>query len=205
MAFDLTDLMRGEGEWRNMQEVVRRSFRFTFEKIEQQQEQISQLVGTIASLKSQIAAKPTSQEVDDMVSSKLRKSSRPASRDEIDEIRQQLADIRADMQRKASTRYVDDALRRKLDKSDALVKNMQSINGLGEYSELIRLSSDIGEVKVKYEILSKTVADVCEEVRTSAKSGDVYVLRELVEESYKMISDRVTSSQLAETLASKVP
>ena len=68
MSFDYSDLMRGEGEWRNMQDVIRRAFKHSFEKIEQQQEQINQLVSTVTVLKSQIAAKPTSQEVDDMVS-----------------------------------------------------------------------------------------------------------------------------------------
>jgi hypothetical protein len=40
MSFDYSDLMRGEGEWRNMQDVIRRTFKHSVEKIEQQQEQI---------------------------------------------------------------------------------------------------------------------------------------------------------------------
>lgn len=203
-TLEFDDLIRGEGEWRNMQDIIRRTFRQSFEKIGQQQDQISQLIASVSSLKSQLAAKPTNQEIDDMILSKIRTSPKHITRDEIDDIRLQLANVRADMQRKSSIRYVDDSLRRKLDKTDVLVKNFQSMHVLEEYTEIIKISSDLGEMKSKYDILAKTLNEVCEDIRSTAKAGDMFVVRELVEELYKMMGDCVTTIKLDECLTPKV-
>jgi hypothetical protein len=55
--FDLTDLDRGEGEWRNMQEVIRRTFRSTIKQIERQQEQINNLVAVTTNLREVLSTK----------------------------------------------------------------------------------------------------------------------------------------------------
>jgi hypothetical protein len=44
-------------------------------------------------------------------------------REDFEELRACVAEVRADVARRASTKYVDDSLRRKLDKSDALLRS----------------------------------------------------------------------------------
>lgn len=43
IGIDMNDLARGQGEWQNMQDVIRRSFRSVFDHMSQQQDQIRQL------------------------------------------------------------------------------------------------------------------------------------------------------------------
>lgn len=43
IGMDMTDLTRGQGEWKNMQDVVRRAFTTVFGHMSQQQDQIKQL------------------------------------------------------------------------------------------------------------------------------------------------------------------
>jgi hypothetical protein len=43
IGVDLASLSRGEGEWRNLQEIIRKSFFASFQQIERQQEQINQV------------------------------------------------------------------------------------------------------------------------------------------------------------------
>ena len=202
MEYD--DLIRGEGEWRNMQEIIRKTFRVTFEKISRQQEQILQLNQSLIALKTQTTAMPTGQELNDIILCKVRSLPKDISRNEIDDIRQQLADLRADVQRRPSMRYVDDSLRRKLDKTDALVKNLQTLNGLGEYSDIAKVSLEISELRQKFEQLTNSVKNLSEDSRLASKASDVYIVKELVEELYKMMGDCVTSVALDDKLARKV-
>jgi len=202
MEYD--DLIRGEGEWRNMQEIIRKTFRVTFEKISRQQEQILQLNQSLIALKTQTTAMPTGQELNDIILSKVRSLPKDISRNEIDDIRQQLADLRADVQRRPSMRYIDDSLRRKLDKTDAMVKNLQTLNGLGEYSDIAKASLEISELRQKFEQLTNSVKNLSEDSRLASKASDVYIVKELVEELYKMMGDCVTSVALDDKLARKV-
>ena len=43
IGIDVDDMSRGQGEWKNMQEVIRRSFRAVFEHMSNQQDQIKEL------------------------------------------------------------------------------------------------------------------------------------------------------------------
>ena len=64
LPMDLTDLVRGEGEWRNMQEVIRKTFKLTFLHLEKQQEQIDKLTSVTATLRDALATKMTEKEID---------------------------------------------------------------------------------------------------------------------------------------------
>ena len=65
---DLTDLIRGEGEWRNMQDVIRKTFRMTFMQMEKQQEQIDSLLKTTHTLKEALSSKMSEKEVNQLIS-----------------------------------------------------------------------------------------------------------------------------------------
>jgi hypothetical protein len=160
---DFTDLVRGEGEWRNMQEVIRKTFRITFLQLERQQEQIDKLMGVTATLREALATKMTEKEVELLLATRQRDAKRGIS-EEVAFIAHQLNDVKADIERKASLRYVDDSLRRKVDKSDVLVKTSQSIQtseaathaltGFG--TEVSKLSGEVGSLRGKFEGMEKS-------------------------------------------------
>jgi hypothetical protein len=119
-SIDLRDLSRGEGEWRNMQEVIRRTFRCLFEQIHHQQLQITTLSDSITTIKKESHKKANSSEISGIIDSKMAQYVRSASVDDLNSLRTQIAEIRSNLEKKANIRYVDDSLQRKANKTDLL-------------------------------------------------------------------------------------
>ena len=138
-----TDLIRGEGEWRNMQDVIRRSFVLLMDQNEQQQERIVRLEQTVQALQSAVALKPTKQELDEIVEAKLKYLAKITTRLEIDDVRQQLADVKATVERKASVRYVDDSLRKKLDKTSVGSSSLAKSETIAKLSDGLADTSQV--------------------------------------------------------------
>lgn len=124
---DLRDLTRGEGEWRNMQEVIRRTFRVLFEQIHSQQLQITSLVESIANLKKESYRKVNSVDLSRIIDSKMTQSGRSSGTavDDCQTLRIQMTELRSALEKKASVRYVDDLLQRKVNKTDLLFTQPQ--------------------------------------------------------------------------------
>jgi hypothetical protein len=119
-SIDLRDLTRGEGEWRNMQEVIRRTFRSLFEQIHHQQLQITTLSDSITTLKKDSHKKVNSSDISGIIDSKMAQYVRSASVDDLNGLRTQLTELRSNVEKKANIRYVDDLLQRKANKTDLL-------------------------------------------------------------------------------------
>lgn len=126
------DLERGEGEWRNMQPVVRGAFRQLLDTSAKQQAQIQDLCEICLSLRAQLAARPTHDEVREIVEDAQRRTRAQAAAQggarggapERHVLSVQLQELKAELQRKASVQYVDDCQRRKLDRSEAVVRQL---------------------------------------------------------------------------------
>lgn len=126
------DLERGEGEWRNMQPVLRSAFRQLLETSGKQQAQIQDLCEICLSLRSQLAARPTHDEVREITEDSQRRTRAQAASQggarsgapEAHMLSVQLQELRAELQRKASVQYVDDCQRRKLDRSEAIARQL---------------------------------------------------------------------------------
>jgi len=119
------DLIRGEGDWTNMQSVVRSSFKELFDHSEKQQQQIQDLLEIAINLKSQLALRPSQEELQRIVEDKVRQLlPRSVSKDKHESLAANVAALRSELERKATVAYVDDSLRRKLDKSDAVVRQL---------------------------------------------------------------------------------
>jgi len=168
-AIDLTNLLRGEGEWKNMQEIIRRTFKQCFDTIEKQNEQVVHLVGQVASLKKTMSKDILSRsEIESLIDIKVEKmiptSKRYIQRHEYDGIVEKVVNMKSDMERKASIRYVDDSLRSKMDKSDALVKNISLLSSSKYASQLTSMFSDLSETKMTMESLIKMTTDLSRDV-----------------------------------------
>ena len=129
-GIDLHDLSYGEGKWRNMQDVLRSSFCMAFEYIERQHHQIASLTDTLSALRKDIdkisVEKVNNTDVSHMIESKLIAQSRIATIDDMSSLTAQLAEIRANMERKATIRYVDESMKRKVDKTDSRSKKTET-------------------------------------------------------------------------------
>ena len=139
----VADLVRGEGEWRNLQPVVRGAFKQLNDTVDRQQTQIRDLCDVCVALKTQLASRPTIDDVKQLladegqrasVASLLGKSGPTsgkgvsiggsANRNDVLSLSARLEELRVDVQRKASVQYVDDVQRRKLDRSEAVVRHL---------------------------------------------------------------------------------
>jgi hypothetical protein len=125
-GIDLIDLTRGEGEWRNMQDILRRSFRVLFEQFERQQTQMNELNESFSLLKKEQTKKMNSAEINAVIDSKMVTFARAASVDEVNALRAQLTEMRSNLERKANIRYVDESLQRKVNKSDLILQHHHS-------------------------------------------------------------------------------
>jgi hypothetical protein len=75
---------------------------------------------TVTTLRQQLMIRPSTKEVTKLVDSKLMAvQDRRTSDDAISSLRAELVDIRGSLERRATTRFVEESLRRKLNKADA--------------------------------------------------------------------------------------
>lgn len=203
-SIDLTNLIRGEGEWKNMQEIIRRTFKQCFDTIEKQSEQIVHLVGQVASLKKHMSKEVMSHsEIESMIEIKVEKmiptSKRYIQRHEYDGLVEKVINMRSDLERKASMRYVDDNLRSKMDKSDdALVKNISILSNSKYASQLTSIFSDLSETKMTVESLVKMTTDLSRDVNDHVVDrNNFHIAKNQIDTIYRSLStDYCTKNHL---------
>ena len=175
LALKTFDMTRGEGEWKNMQPIVRSSFKQMFEQFEKQQQQIHDLLEIAVNLKGQLALRPTQEDLQRMVEDKVRKLlPRSVTKDRHESLILSVSELRAELERKASMQYVDESLRRKIDKGDALVKQLSTsstdlqaaIRGMIK-EETQGLAAELGQVKSTQQTLLRTMTDLSREAGSS--------------------------------------
>ena len=206
-TIDLTDLERGEGEWRNMQEVIRRTFRSTLKQVERQQEQINQLVTVTTNLREIISTKMTSQEVEHMISNRERAYSQNKHKDEIEATRSELVNIKMDLERKANMRYVDESLKRKVDKTDLIVRSAMTGGapvGPQNTSEIGKLFEVNGHLRARMEILETIVSSFKEDLKSAAKESEIRGLKYQVDQVFDLIKYSAKKEEISNIVEKKV-
>lgn len=166
------DMVRGEGDWRNMQPIVRSSFKSLYDQSSNQQKQIADLLEIAVNLKAQLALRPSLEDVKRIIDDKVRHTMLKAdSKSRQESTLESLNVMRADLERKATIQYVDDSLRRKIDKGDALVKHLTS--GGTELQQTLRalvkdetqkLAAEIGQIRNTQDMLRRSVTDLSRDV-----------------------------------------
>ena len=179
-ALRRADLIRGEGEWRNMQPIVRSTFKTLLDQVDRQQQQIEGLLEIALNLKAQLALRPSVEEVERVVADKLRQLPRSVSKEKHEAVVLSLQELRSEVERRATVQYVDDCLRRKIDRSDSLVRQMATKGT--EVQEVIRghfreeskhILAELGQAKNRHEALFRTVTELSREVNSSGGGGGV--------------------------------
>lgn len=207
---DLTNMMRGEGEWKNMQEIVRRTLKICFEQMDKQSEQIASLVGQVGSLKSQLSNKVNRDEVDLIIKAHMKTinstnavapSKTHVTKAEYDKLKEQLIQVRNDIERKASIRYVDECMHRKIDRSDLLVKNLQTFSAAQYSSQLTQLFQDLTDTKAQVDSISRATSDMQKDMQGAQ---DLHVVKNQMEAIYRSMSDYYTKNHINALLDQKV-
>eukprot|EP01032_Pedospumella_encystans_P021950 gene21950-24888_t len=200
--------MRGEGEWKNMQEIVRRTLKMCFDQMEKQGELVAHLTGQVAGLKNQLASKVNREEIESMVkaqhlgaiSAATVSSKHYVSHSEHDKLKDQFTHLRNDLERKASVRYVDECLRRKVDRSDLLVKNLATFSAAQYSSQLTQMYQELTDTKAAVEALSRATSDMQRDVQGVQ---DLPVVRSQMEAIYRSMQDYYPKNHVKALLEQK--
>lgn len=175
-GIDLVDLSRGEGEWRNMQDIIRRSFRILFEQIESQQGQINSLTESYNTLKKDQLKKMDISDMNSYFDSKMVTYARAASIDDVNTLRGHITELRSNLERKANIRYVDDLLQRKANKSDLIMHQPQ-----GQSSGVNLSSQLIEQINSKMYSMEQRMASMETMVKLSSEHENTLIKHQLHE------------------------
>lgn len=194
---DLIDLSRGEGEWRNLQEIVRKALRVSFESAQKQQETINRLEIAVASLKNELSEKATMEDVKIAIDTKLSAQGRYASASETAVLKAQLANIKSDVDRKATIRYVDESLKRKLNKSDAAIPHQSDI-------PIDSCLQDILAMKTKLLTLERSMQGLNAHMEKFATKNEMSALSRSIQDICDMSSGKADRVEIQSLLSMKV-
>ena len=106
LGIDMTDMLRGEGEWKNMQDVIRNSFRLSFENLEKQAESVHNMVNICSTLREDFSNKLNESEIKSLLDTREMTSNMTAKKMDLDLVEARLAEMKSDLARKATTKYV---------------------------------------------------------------------------------------------------
>eukprot|EP01038_Epipyxis_sp_PR26KG_P012676 gene12676-16995_t len=146
---DLNAIAFGEGEWINMQDVVRKSFILCFSQMKIQQEQISKLNQQLTQYKEQTNELMSSKVSLDDLATNLKVAQHGINREDslrMDRIEQSIAKMNSELNRKVTTEHVNTLMKLKVDKSDAVIKKLLSIkenNSDHDTKKIVRTMEDL--------------------------------------------------------------
>jgi hypothetical protein len=196
-GIDEIDLKRGEGDWQNIQPVVRKAFGAMFETISRQQAQITEMNSTIASLRQEVLQRPNYKEFESKFNDFRARLPEPVSRTEMATVQGIVREIKSDLEKKATLRYVDDAIRRKPDRYDFSSAQHSS-------EAMSRLSSEIADMKIHIaEIMQNTASQKNDGINISNRE-ELGRVNDKIDDLFKLVSERPDFRQLSDKLQFKV-
>jgi Arc/MetJ-type ribon-helix-helix transcriptional regulator len=203
---DANELLRGDGEWRNMQDVVRKAFKYCLDVQSTQSEKIARLNAQVIQLREELNKRPTFEDIDRLLEMKLlAEKKRQGSTKGNDDLRLQIAQVNRELEKKVSIHYLETSLNKKMDRSDLLVRDLSKYS-VKEYSqEVAKLKLDVIEMKSHLD----NFTDIMDEYERknsdfSKTSEHVIVLKSQIENLYRHLNEVYTKDQLKPLLDDKV-
>lgn len=147
-------------------------------------------VQTVTTLRQQLMIRPSTKEVTKLVEAKLPSSPEgQVSSEDVSALRADIIDIRGSLERRASTRYVEEALRRKLNKADAplLHRAGPAAPPAPSFSDLMQVSD---ELKVKIERVDKRQTEARVKLGAFASQADLQRRCDALEEQLREKADK---------------
>lgn len=197
-GIDEIDLKRGEGDWTNMQPVVRKSFAAIFDVIEKQQQQIAELKDTVSKLKREVDKKPNQSDISRQITDARTLTPDVMRKSDLMAVHALLVDVKADVERKASVRYVDDSCRRKIDKSDVSMRPL-----LQNAEHISKLSVDLAMLKQHVDKYDQIPAQLSEIKAKAASKDDVKNVLSRIDSLSATVAERPDSDAVLALLSNK--
>jgi hypothetical protein len=176
---DYEGLIRGDGEWKNMQEVICRTFRVLVDQNNQNAETIKKMQTQIHQVKDELNQRPSWEDVERLVETKILNDKKKNSKisNEIDQLKIQFAHMKGDLEKKASINYLEMSLKKKMDRSEGILRNPASTSSPSTKPVVTNLSAvnDEDIKKMKFETLQMKVDldNLTHIVESSVKSYDI--------------------------------
>lgn len=204
---DLTDLIRGDGEWRNMQEIIRRTFRVSLESQQRANEKISQLSNQVVNLVEELARKPSWEDIERLVESKLLSQQRKpgfSNSREIEELRTEVTHVKANLETKVNMRTVDTLLSKKVDRTDIAMRNLGDLTASSNAKELKALSEGMMDLQSRLHVIETETHKWTSEHDLSAQKRDVLVMRSQIDNLFRNMNDFYPKDHVKHLLDQKV-
>lgn len=187
-----SDLEKGEGEWLNMQPVIRKAFKDNFDWLGSHQEAMEKLNHAFIKLSSKLESRVETTEVksimDKQIGGALKKAAREdKTGDEIAKLSYELAkfnSMRVEIEKKVGKEEMAEQLRLKVDKTDTSIKQLfgnivtKNMTMMKEDLETMR-SEEIEANEKKIGELAKNLKDGTEKMEK--RMADVEDLKEVLE------------------------
>lgn len=212
LSAELQDLSLGQGEWRNMQQIIRKTFKLCLEKQQEQSQQISHLLSQVLKLKEELTQRPTWADVENMImlktthdkhiaSFRSKQSSasvggnytanNSSSNSEIEELKLQVSQLKSECERRATIQSMQTALNRKADRVDLQNLRESTSKVVDTPQDLSRLKLDIAEVKSEIENLNEKLLETNRSLGTKNTIVDLSVVKVQLEGLFRRVHEEM--------------
>lgn len=205
---DYEGLLRGEGEWKNMQEIICRTFRILIDQNNHQIDLISKLQSQIHLVKDELNQRPTWNDIERMVDSKILNDKKKNSKfnNEVDQLKIEVAHLKSDLEKKVSTNYFELSMKKKMDRSEAIIKAnpkyVQSHHSDND-EDIKKLKIDLLHVKSEVESISDVITSNFQSYDIPRVCSDVCVMRSQIEHLTNTVHNYQTKEEISFLLNQK--
>lgn len=224
MNSEWTDLAAGQGEWKNMQEIVIKTFRFCVENIKNHSDQIAILNTQLVVMKEELQRRPTWPDIEKMLEMKskfdknqvIRGFSVPSVTShgadinssihgEVDYLKLQLAQLKAECEKRVTIQSFKSSLDRKMDKSDILQRDISKFSLKDYTDDLGKLKLEVQDLKGKIENQGQKIEEEMKLAAVRNSLVDISVLKVQLDRMWNVVNnDCCTRDYLDHKLESKV-
>ena len=207
LAAELHDLALGQGEWRNMQQVIRKTFKLCIEKQHEQSQQIVNLSAQVNKMREELSQRPTWADVENMVTlranhdkhlasyrSKQAGATSPSSSShvqEVEELKLQVAQLRSECERRVTIQSLQNSLQRKADRSDLQALRESTSKVVDAPQDMSKLKLDIAEVRSEMENLQDQVEETKRGLAAKNAVVDLSVVKVQLEGLFRRVHEEM--------------
>lgn len=207
LAAELHDLALGQGEWRNMQQVIRKTFKLCIEKQHEQSQQIANLSTQVNKMREELSQRPTWADVENMVtlrathdkhlasyrSKQAGATSSPSSSNsqEMEELKLQVAQLRSECERRVTIQSLQNSLQRKADRSDLQALRESTSKIVDAPQDMSKLKLDIAEVRSEMENLQDQLDETKRGLAAKNTVVDLSVVKVQLEGLFRRVHEEM--------------
>jgi len=203
-VISMNDMVTGQGEWKNLQDIIRKSFKACFSDLKQHDEEISNITEQMQLLRDELNKRPSWEDLDKMIQLKLIPYKHNVASDESD-MHQQILQMKTEMERKVSMNYLEKSLSKKMDRSDILVREISRFTLKDYQDDIKKIKLDSIHVQSQLDELNERMEK--QQFQTNACSSkfeQIGILQAVVESIQKTMYDCPSKHDFQSAMATKV-